>query len=73
MGLDDTSGPGLDRPRRLAGLHGRPQGLIDDPKLRDVMDDQRIIGIGARAALAGIRVLHVAQAVQAQLADVELV
>ena len=73
FGVDDDVGSGLERHRRLAGLHRLPQRLIDDPELRHLMDHQGIVGVGARAALAGIRVLHVAQAVPDQAADIELV
>ena len=46
---------------------------IDDAKLRDVLDDQLALGIGAGDALTGVRIFDVAKAVPDQTADIQFV
>jgi hypothetical protein len=57
----------------LAGAHRIPQGLIDDPELRDLARDPVGLWIETRDALSGVRVLGIAQAVPDLDADIELV
>jgi hypothetical protein len=57
----------------LPCLHGLPELIVDDAQLRHLGDHPGARGIEARHALAGAWVLHVAQSVPHQAADVELI
>ena len=57
----------------LARLDPVPQLLIDDPQLRDVLDDPGGLRIQPRDALSGVGVLDVGEAVPDEPADIELV
>lgn len=65
--------PGGSRHLRLAIFYRLPERPADDPQLRHLMDNEGIIGVRSRAALAGIRIIHVAQAVPHQPAEIEFV
>jgi hypothetical protein len=55
----------------LTLLHSLPQILTDNARRRNSLNDPSALGIEARAALAGIRVLAIAQPVSGGLADIE--
>jgi len=59
--------------RALARLHMLPQVLIDHPQRRHILNDPSGVRIEPRHPRASSRVLHVAQAVPDQPADIELV
>lgn len=59
--------------RLLPILDPLPQGIGNDPQLRDVGGDPGALGAEAGDPLAGLRILDVAQAVPDQPADVEFV
>ena len=58
---------------RLPGLRSVPELVVDDAQERNVLGDPLLRGVETRDPPAGIRVLHVPQAIPDQAADVEFV
>nr|WP_238525776.1 hypothetical protein [Parvularcula bermudensis] len=57
----------------LAKLHSLPEFIINDPKVRHLIDDPFAFGISPHALLAGERIRHLVPAVPYASADIEFV
>src|SRR5258708_1873492 len=65
--------PHLDAHDALPRLDPLPEGVIDDPQMRDLGDLPAALRVDARDLLAGLGVLHVGAAVPLHSPDIERV
>ena len=58
---------------RLAGLHGLPEVIADDPQVRHLFDDPVLGLVHSRLPFAGVRVLDEPLPVPDQTAQIKLI